>query len=128
VLIQSKLRSGSAMKNTLIACAAAIVVAGGTLVSIPAAQANESGMASIHQWRKVGKKTCLVAHQHAGSGSGQTLKVAQAQAIGSWASFTDLEYGSSWANFNNAVEKVMRCGPTSGSFQCDLLATPCRGW
>ena len=62
--------------------------------------AAETGFAGIHPWSKVGKKTCLVGHQHAGSGSGNSLKEAQSRAIGSWSSFTDLEYGDSWANYN----------------------------
>jgi hypothetical protein len=117
------------MKRALTTFSAAVVLAVGTFSVAPSVDAGESGMASIHSWRKVGKKTCLVGHQHAGSGSGNSLKAAQNQAIGSWSSFTDLEYGSSWASFNNAAEKVMRCGPNGGgSYQCDLMATPCRGW
>lgn len=95
------------------------------LSAVPAA-AEESGMASMHTWKKVGRKTCLVGHQHSGSGSGMNKKLAEVQAIRSWSGFTDLEYGSTWANFSNAIEKSVRCGPSGGGFQCDLLATPCR--
>ena len=110
-------------KLSHIATAAALTLC----LFTPPISAAESGFASIHPWRKVGKKTCLVGHQHAGSGNGNSLKEAQSTAIGSWASFTDLEYGDSWANFNVAIEKVMRCGPSGGgSYQCDLSATPCR--
>ena len=117
------------MKSTLITLSVALALAVTAPVFAPVAHAAESGFASIHTWRKVGKKTCLVGHQHAGSGSGNSLKAAQSQTINAWSSFTDLEYGSSWANYNNAVEKIMKCGPSGGSsFQCDLLATPCRGW
>ena len=118
------------MKRTLLIASAGLMFAGLSLTALPApADASESGMASIHSWRKVGKKTCLVAHQHAGSGSGNSLKAAQINAIEGWAGFTDFEYGSSWANFNNAVEKIMKCAPSGGGgFQCDLLATPCRPW
>ncbi len=104
------------------------MIAVASFTSADTSVASESGFASIHNWRKVGKKTCLVGHQHAGTGSGSSLKAAQAEAIGAWSGFTDLEYGSSWSNYGNAVEKIMKCGPSSGSFQCDLLATPCRGW
>jgi hypothetical protein len=117
------------MKRSLIAFSTLAVLATSSIALAPVSDASESGMASIHSWRKVGKKTCLVGHQHAGSGSSHSLKGAQAQAIQSWASFTDLEYGSSWSQFGNAIDKVVKCGPTGGgSFQCDLLATPCRGW
>ena len=108
---------------SLIASIVAVILA----LLAPPVTAAETGFAGIHPWRKVGKKTCLVGHQHAGAGSGNSLKEAQSRAIGSWSSFTDLEYGDSWANFNHAIEKIMRCGPSSGSgFQCDLSATPCR--
>lgn len=113
-------------RASTLAAVIACVLAGALLPGD--AVASETGFASIHAWRKVGKKSCLVDHQHAGSGSGQTLKAAQAQAIQSWSSFTDFEYGSSWGSFAIAIEKNMRCAPASGSFQCDLLATPCRPW
>jgi hypothetical protein len=113
----SRLLSTTALVAALIAPAALVA-------SVPAG-ADETGMAGIHSWRKVGKKTCLVGHQHSGAGSGQSKRAAEAQAVSSWASFTDLEYGSDWANINVAVEKIMRCGPSMGGFQCDLLATPC---
>jgi hypothetical protein len=107
------------------------VVAGALLsFAIPVApvMAEESGMASMHTWKKVGKKTCMVDHQHSGSGSGINKKAAELQAIRSWSGFTDLEYGSSWANFNIAIEKSVRCSPSIGGVQCDLLATACRPW
>ena len=110
-----------------IATAVALVFALLAPPLAPPVSAAETGFAGIHPWRKVGKKTCLVGHQHAGAGNGNSLKEAQARAVGSWSSFTDLEYGDSWANFNLAVEKIMRCGPIAGSgYQCDLSATPCR--
>jgi hypothetical protein len=90
--------------------------------------ADESGMASIHSWRKVGKKTCLIDHEHNGNGSGLNRKTAELAAIRAWIGFTDLEYGSAWANFNNAIGKQVRCGSGIGGIQCDLLATPCRPW
>jgi hypothetical protein len=94
----------------------------------PSVSAAESGMASIHSWRKVGKKTCMVGHQHDGNGSGVTQKIATQQAVNAWSSFTDLEYGDSWANFNTAIEKSVSCSPNGSSWTCSLLATPCRGW
>ncbi len=118
----------STMKHAIFVLVTAIALVTSPFDVAPPASASESGMASIHTWRKVGKKTCLVGHQHAGNGSGNSLKAAQAQAIGSWSSFTDLEYGSSWASFGIAIEKIMKCSPDGSVVQCDLLATPCRGW
>lgn len=104
--------------------AAAVVVVGSSFSPV---QADETGMASIHSWRKVGKKTCFVDHSHAGSGNGSTKKAAEMAAVSSWVSFTALEYGSSWADYRAAVAKVMRCGANGpGSWSCDLDAIPCR--
>jgi hypothetical protein len=114
---------------TLTAAAFALTTAVSTLGPVATvAQANETGMASIHSWRKVGKKTCLVDHDHAGNGSGTNRQQAELAAIRAWTGFTDLEYGAAWANFNNAVGKQMRCGPGIGGIQCDLVATACRPW
>lgn len=107
----------------LTACTAALIVGG--MPSAPA-HANETGMASIHNWKKVGRKTCLVDHEHAGSGSGATRKAAEASAISSWVGFTAWEYGSAWASFANAIGKKVNCSGAGSSFQCDLLAVPCR--
>lgn len=102
------------------------VVAVSTAMTAQPVDAGETGMASIHAWRKVGRKTCLVDHEHAGSGSGPNRKVAELQAIRSWAGFTDLEYGDSWASYSNAIGKSVKCEAITGGMQCDLLATPCR--
>ena len=90
--------------------------------------ADETGMASIHSWRKVGKKTCMVDHNHAGSGSGPSVSAATAEAVRDWAGFTALEYGSSWASWNVAIEKQVNCGRSNAGFSCDIVATPCRPW
>ena len=97
-------------------------------IDVTAATAAESGMAGIHSWRKVGKKTCLVGHNHDGSGSGPTPKAAEAEAIRAWVSFTDLEYGDSWADWRLAIEKAIRCDRSASGVSCQLVATPCRGW
>jgi hypothetical protein len=89
---------------TLTAAAFALTTAVSTLGPVATvAQANETGMASIHSWRKVGKKTCLVDHDHAGNGSGTNRQQAELAAIRAWTGFTDLEYGAAWANFNKCV-------------------------
>jgi hypothetical protein len=63
------------------------------------AQADETGVASIHSWVRTGGKTCLVDHYHDGSGSGSTRGSAQAAAIRAWAEFTAGEYGTSWGRY-----------------------------
>jgi hypothetical protein len=117
----------NSMRALLASISLAAAVTVGTLsTSASVATAAETGMASIHSWRKVGRKTCLIDHQHSGAGSGINRKVAELEAIRSWAGFTDLEYGATWSNYNHAIEKRMSCSGSGSSFQCDLLATPCR--
>ena len=89
------------------------------------ATADDTGFASIHDLRREGGRLCMSDHDHSGSGNGRTQALAQRSAIGSWASFTALEYGSSWASFGNAIEKGMNCSG-GGGWSCSLAATPCR--
>jgi hypothetical protein len=90
------------------------------------AAADETGLASMHAWRKVGKKTCMVDHFHSGSGSGATQKIAEMAALRDWSSFTDFEYGSDWANPRIAAQRTMRCSRESTTFACQVEALPCR--
>lgn len=106
--------------------ALAITLAGLALAAAPVS-ADETGIASIHTWVKVGKKTCFADHFHYGNGSGANKKAAEASAISSWASFTSLEYGSSWADIRLAVRKGMKCGASGPTvWNCSLEAIPCR--
>jgi hypothetical protein len=92
-----------------------------------AAIADESGLANMHEMRKVGGKMCMTDHYHDGSGSGPTQDYAMRQAIKSWQAFTDLEYGSDWASYNNSVGKTASCGRSIGEISCQLSSRPCRG-
>jgi hypothetical protein len=114
------------MRTALLSFAVAAAVCGSFGLTAAPVEAGETGMASMHTWVKVGRKTCMADHEHAGSGTGSNKKLAELQAIRSWSGFTDLEYGSAWANFNNAVGKTMRCEATMGGVQCDVLARACR--
>ncbi len=92
-----------------------------------AAPGVDTGMAgAIHDLRKEGKRVCIVGHYHYGSGTGGTKKRAEADAIASWASFTDLEYGSAWANFQKAANRRLSCSTGVGGFSCNVEARPCR--
>jgi hypothetical protein len=96
-------------------------------MSVGSARADETGLAAIHTWKKVGKKTCMLDHYHSGQGTGANRKAAEAAAIQSWASFTDLEYGSSWASFKIAERKSVKCSQDgSNSFSCQIEALACR--
>jgi hypothetical protein len=107
---------------------AALAVGFGLVLSALPVQADDTGLAGLHSWRKVGGKTCFVDHSHEGSGNGSSQKAAEMAAIRSWIGFTDLEYGSDWANFRNAVAKTMKCNREGGAFwKCSTEAVPCRG-
>lgn len=104
-----------------------IPVVAALAASIAPLRADETGLASIHTWKKVGKKTCMVDHYHSGQGTGANRKAAETAAIQSWTSFTDLEYGSSWASFKIAERKSMQCSQDgSNSFNCQTEALACR--
>jgi hypothetical protein len=109
----------------------AIIVATLTALFVVAptpTSADETGMAGIHAWKKVGKKTCMVDHYHDGSGSGTTQKLAELAAVRSWISFTDLEYGSDWADFRLAISKSMKCSREDvARWTCRTEAIACRG-
>lgn len=98
-----------------------------SLLSTPQAMADETGLASIHSWQKVSGRTCLVDHEHDGSGKGDTQPLAMRSAIQSWESFTDLEYGSDWASYANSVGKRVSCGRLGGEVSCQIAARACRG-
>ena len=77
-------------------------------------QSQESGLAGIHAWVKVGRKTCMADHFHDGSGGGPTRAVAERAAIRAWVEFTAWEYGDSWGRYSAAVSKKMKCSQRPG--------------
>lgn len=103
------------------AAAAALLI-----VSAAPAMADDTGFAYVHDLRKEKGRTCFTDHYHYGSGSGPTKAAAQKAAIGSWASFTDFEYGSDWARFSRAASKGITCSQGGGSFDCQIQARPCK--
>lgn len=103
-------------------CAVALSI---LLGAMGMAEADETGVAGIHSWVKVGHKTCLLDHFHDGSGSGPTRTAAERQAIQSWVDFTAWEYGSSWGRYSLAASKKMTCS-RSESWSCAVEARPCR--
>ncbi|MBX9587967.1 MAG: hypothetical protein K2X43_01600 [Hyphomonadaceae bacterium] len=90
------------------------------------AAAQETGVAGIHSWVKVGRKTCMLDHYHDGSGSGATRAQAERAAVAAWAEFTAWEYGGPWGRYSNAVSKSTRCSQGSGGWSCAVQARPCR--
>jgi len=105
------------------ACALAVAVALGAA----GAQSQETGIAEIHQWVKVGRKTCMLDHFHDGSGIGATRKQAEKAAITAWTEFTVWEYGTPWGRYTVAENRKMDCSRQSASsWSCAVQARPCR--
>lgn len=90
------------------------------------AAADQTGFASMHDLARVGGKMCMTDHYHYGNGDGRTKAAAQREAISSWQSFTDFEYGSDWARYSKAVGKRVSCSQSGGGFSCQVEARPCR--
>ena len=111
-------------KSAAGACALAVL---GLLAgSAWAQQGAETGVAQIHTWVKVGRKTCMLDHYHDGAGNGASRVLAEKSAIVSWSEFTAWEYGTPWARYTNAVSKTMNCSQSSGGWTCQIQARPCR--
>jgi hypothetical protein len=83
------------------------------------------GLAGIHDWVKVGGKTCMADHFHDGQGTGPTKAQAQAAAIRAWVDFTAWEYGRRWAKWQNSVSKSGNCSGTRGNISCNVTSRPC---
>ena len=108
----------------------AIAAGAALLVSLPVVvpvQAQETGLAAIHEWVRVGRKTCMASHTHDGAGTGKTKKAAEKAAIQSWESFTRWEYGPPWGRFSESISKTINCDKTTSSeFSCQVNSRPCK--
>jgi hypothetical protein len=91
------------------------------------AAADETGFAEIHSHRREGGRLCFVDHSHYGGSTAQpNKKVAMVEAIKSWIGFVDLEYGSTWANYQKAAGKKVKCEQGASGWACDIEARPCK--
>ncbi len=88
--------------------------------------AHETGLASIHDWRREGGRICMSDHYHDGSGNGRTRHHAQLAAMRAWSNFTVFEYGSAWGHFGMAASKKVRCTGGGQSWYCAVAARPCK--
>ena len=103
-----------------------VLMAGILGAGLAPAHADQTGFASMHDQARVGRKMCMTDHYHYGNGEGRTKALAQREAISSWQSFTDFEYGSDWARFSKAVAKRVSCSKSGSGFSCQVEARPCR--
>lgn len=86
----------------------------------------DTGLASLHDWVRIGGKTCMADHFHDGSGSGATRGYAQAAAVRAWQDFTAWEYGGRWGSYANAISRSVSCSGVRGNVSCSVSARPCR--
>ena len=96
------------------------------LVPGGAAVAQDTGLAGMHDWVRVGGRTCMRDHFHDGSGSGPTRAAAQRAAMRAWSDFTAFEYGPRWGSYGASIRQRMRCTGGPGNFSCDTSSLPCR--
>lgn len=97
-----------------------------TLATAPA-WSGSTGLENIHDMRREGKKICFTDHFHYGQSGWMKSKAAATKDAGrSWAEFVYTEYGSDWANYALAASKELTCSPSSGQWQCQTFARPCR--
>ncbi|MBY0226088.1 MAG: hypothetical protein K2Q28_09810 [Hyphomicrobium sp.] len=102
-------------------------VCGFLVVASAPVAADDNGLAgTIHDLRRESGRLCQVDHWHYGSGVGATKKLAMADAVGSWQSFTALEYGSDWARFQKAASRNVSCSKSSDGVSCSIEGRPCR--
>jgi len=111
------------MKGVAAAIGVGVLVVG----LAPAGTAAEEGMglAGIHDWVRIGGKTCMADHFHDGQGTGPTKAQAQAAAIRAWVDFTAWEYGTRWARWQNSVSKSANCSGGRGNVSCNVSSRPC---
>jgi hypothetical protein len=110
------------MRNAYL-CAGALAAA---LALMPGGTHAQDGLAGMHTWVKVGRKTCMLDHFHDGSGTGKSRAQAERAAIQSWADFTAWEYSPIWGRFSNAVSRTVTCDRSSAGYTCNVSARPCR--
>jgi len=90
-----------------------------------AAAQDGMGLAGIHDWVRIGSKTCMADHFHDGQGSGPTKAQAQAAAQRAWEDFTAWEYGPRWAKWQRSVSKSGSCTGNRGNISCNVSSRPC---
>ncbi|HJZ43990.1 MAG TPA: hypothetical protein VJ233_09735 [Hyphomicrobiaceae bacterium] len=109
----------------ILVCAGVLALAS-VVVPGTGARAEDTGLAGMHGWVRVGGRTCMADHYHDGSGTGRTRASAQAAAIRAWVDFTAWEYGRAWGSYSAAVSKSMSCSGGGSNWSCSTSARPCR--
>ncbi len=118
------LEAEQTMSTRSIVAVAALFAA--LALPLPAAHAQETGLAAMHDWVPVGRKTCMASHFHDGSGTGKTQKEAERDAIRVWESFTIWEYGPPWGRWSQSESRKTTCSrDTQSIFSCQVTRRTC---
>lgn len=96
------------------------------VLPIPGAVGDDTGIASMHDWQKVGRKTCLKEHFHSGHGEGRTKAKAKRAAIVDWENFTAFEYGSDWARYRLAASRGVQYQKGGEGWTASVEGRPCK--
>lgn len=114
------------VKISMVALGCTVAVAGLTVFDGHIARADQTGLASMHDQRREGRKVCMSSHFHSGTGQGRTKKAAKAAAIKAWQEFTAFEYGLDWAYYRRAASRGLRYDRTASGWEAYVEARPCR--
>jgi hypothetical protein len=89
--------------------------------------AGETGIAGIHAWVRVGKKTCINKdHYHFGDGQAAKRSDAEKKAVENWEGFTAIDYGTDWMRYSLAESKKMTCEKSGSGWKCTAAARACK--
>ncbi len=97
-----------------------------TALAATAVRADDTGLASMHAFIKIGGKTCFDGHRHSGSGEGATKDKARAAAIKAWWEYTAGEYGSDWAHWGRSAAQKVSYGKAATGWSATVESTPCK--
>ncbi len=106
--------------------AAALAAAALILATTASSDAADDGFASSHDLAKEGGRLCMSNHAHSGFGAGANKAAARAAAIRSWADFTNLEYGSSWASYSASRSQKVNYSKESSGWGATVEGRPCK--
>lgn len=90
------------------------------------AAADDTGLASMHDLRKEGGRTCMTSHAHSGAGVGRTKPAAMKAALQSWYEYTAWEYGTVWARWAKSAAKRVSYTKEPDGWAASVESRPCR--
>lgn len=96
------------------------------VATAPAALADDTGFASMHELRKERGRLCMADHAHSGVGEGKTREAARRAALASWYGYTAGEYGSDWARWGRSAAQTVSYTKADSGWSATVESRPCR--